>query len=102
MERKEILIDGYFYDVTDFVKRHPGGSVIEYYTKAGEDGTHALQQFHHRSIDRVHNIMKSLKKRPALDSESNIFWWNEIIFIEQGLIERGKIRQLGIDQKCIT
>ncbi len=24
MDKKEILIDCYFYDVTDFVKKHPG------------------------------------------------------------------------------
>lgn len=69
--RKEVLFDGYFYDVTDFVKRHPGGSIIEYYTKNGEDATHAIQQFHQRSTKRVTGIMNSLKKRPASDSESN-------------------------------
>lgn len=69
--RKEVLFDGNFYDVTDFIKKHPGGSIIEYYTKSGEDGTHAIQQFHQRSIKRVTAIMSSLKKRPASDSESN-------------------------------
>lgn len=69
--RKEVLFDGNFYDVTDFVKRHPGGSIIEFYTKTGEDSTHAIQQFHQRSTKRVTAIMSSLKKRPALDSESN-------------------------------
>jgi fatty acid desaturase len=66
---KEILCDGYFYDVTNFVKKHPGGSIIEYYTKNGEDATHAIQQFHQRSIKRVRVMMSSFKKRPALDSE---------------------------------
>lgn len=70
--RKEILFDGYFYDVTDFVKKHPGGSIIEYYTKNGEDGTHAIEQFHQRSMKRVKVIMSSFKKRPASDSESNL------------------------------
>lgn len=69
--RKEVLFDGNFYDVTDFIKKHPGGSIIEYYTKSGEDGTHAIQQFHQRSIKRVTAIMSSFKKRPASDSESN-------------------------------
>ncbi len=48
-----------------------GGSIIEYYTKTGEDATHAIQQFHQRSTKRVNGIMSSLKKRPATDSESN-------------------------------
>lgn len=73
MDRKEILFGNCFYDVTDFIKKHPGGSIIEYYTKTGEDSTHAIQQFHQRSIKRVQAIMSSLKKRPASDSESNSY-----------------------------
>lgn len=71
-ETKEILCDGYFYDVTNFVKKHPGGSIIEYYTQNGEDGTHAIQQFHQRSIKKVRVMMSSFKKRPASDSERNL------------------------------
>ncbi len=74
VEKKEILYDGYFYDVTDFITRHPGGSVIEYYTKAGEDSTHAIRQFHQRSFKRVQGMMSAFKKRPALDSESILIW----------------------------
>lgn len=66
---KEILCDGYFYDVTNFIDRHPGGSIIKYYTKSGEDATHAIQQFHHRSIKRVRMLMKSFKRRPASEYE---------------------------------
>lgn len=69
--RKEILFDGYFYDVTDFIQKHPGGTVIEYYTEKGEDSTHAIQQFHKRSAEKVRLMMSALKKRPASDSESN-------------------------------
>lgn len=68
--RQEILFDGYFYDVTDFIKRHPGGSIITYYTQSGEDGTHAIEQFHYRSKVKVKVMMSSLKKRPAPVSES--------------------------------
>lgn len=66
---KEILCDGYFYDVTNFISRHPGGSIIKYYTKSGEDATHAIQQFHQRSAKRVRMMMKAFKRRPAADSE---------------------------------
>lgn len=68
---KEILCDGYFYDITDFINKHPGGRVIYYYTKTGEDATHAIQQFHQPSIKRVRAMMSSFKKRPASDNESN-------------------------------
>ncbi|XP_037032122.1 acyl-lipid (8-3)-desaturase-like isoform X3 [Bradysia coprophila] len=66
---KEILCDGYFYDVTNFISRHPGGSIIMYYTQRSEDATHAIQQFHQRSTERVRMMMKAFKRRPASDSE---------------------------------
>lgn len=69
--RKEILYEGFYYDVTDWVKRHPGGKIIEFYTKSGEDCTIAVQQFHQRSTKKVMAIMSSLKKRPAVPTESN-------------------------------
>jgi cytochrome b involved in lipid metabolism len=65
--RKEILYEGYYYDVTHFIQRHPGGNVIKFYTEPGEDGTLAIQQFHHRSIKQVLAMMKALPKRPAKD-----------------------------------
>ena len=70
VKRKEILYDGYYYDVTDWIDRHPGGKVIEFYTENGEDATCAIQQFHNRSAGRVHGLMKAFKKRPAKDQES--------------------------------
>jgi len=69
--KKEILCDGYFYDVTEWVKRHPGGKIIEFYTDSGEDATLAIQQFHQRSTKRIKAIMSSLKKRPATTQALN-------------------------------
>lgn len=70
-DKKEILFDGYFYDVTHFIDKHPGGTVILYYTESGEDSTHAIQQFHQRSKKRFNVMLSSFKKRPASESESN-------------------------------
>ncbi|KAJ6635010.1 Acyl-lipid (8-3)-desaturase [Pseudolycoriella hygida] len=67
--RKEILFDGDFYDVTDFISKHPGGTVIEYYTEKGEDSTLVIQQLHKRSKETVKVMMSALKRRPASDSE---------------------------------
>lgn len=67
---KEVLCDGYFYDVTKFIRRHPGGSIIEYYTEHGEDATLAIQQFHQRSPQKIATILSSFKKRKAEESES--------------------------------
>eukprot|EP00127_Corallochytrium_limacisporum_P005614 Clim_evm13s209 gene=Clim_evmTU13s209 len=43
----ELCIDGVAYDVKDFVKRHPGGSVIKFYQ--GMDATQPFKEFHLRS-----------------------------------------------------
>jgi len=61
-QRKEILYEGEVYDVTDWISRHPGGRIIEFYTQPGEDSTLAIQQFHNRSMLRVSSLMKSMKK----------------------------------------
>ncbi|CAL8122104.1 unnamed protein product [Orchesella dallaii] len=67
--RKEIVYDGNYYDVTDFIKRHPGGEqIMGYFAIPGEDATLAIQQFHARSFNKVEGIMKSLKSRPVTES----------------------------------
>jgi cytochrome b involved in lipid metabolism len=70
-EGKEILYEGFYYDVSSFIQRHPGGNVIKFYTEPGEDATMAIQQFHHRSMKQVLAIMKSLPKRPASQVKGN-------------------------------
>ncbi|CEL97060.1 unnamed protein product [Vitrella brassicaformis CCMP3155] len=60
--RVEIQVRDRIYDITDFVKRHPGGSVIAYY--ANQDATDAYVAFHQRS-PRADKILKSLPSRPA-------------------------------------
>ncbi|CAL8085963.1 unnamed protein product [Orchesella dallaii] len=67
-KKLEILYEGYFYDVTEFIKRHPGGNIIELYQN-GEDATIAIQQFHYRSLKMVLARMKGLPKRPATTEE---------------------------------
>lgn len=63
--KKELLIDGILYDVSNWVRHHPGGKIIEFYTTPGEDATLAVQQFHRRSTARVASVMDSLPKRPS-------------------------------------
>lgn len=67
--REEIYYNGYFYDVTDFIRRHPGGNIIKFYTAHGEDATQAIDQFHYRARNRVETIMKTFKRRPAEKQE---------------------------------
>ncbi|CAL8122112.1 unnamed protein product [Orchesella dallaii] len=71
---KEILYDEKYYDVTEFITRHPGGKqIIGYFANPGEDATLAIQQFHARSFNKVQGIMKSLKSRPVTESQDEPF-----------------------------
>jgi len=67
--RQEIYYDGYFYDVTEWIPRHPGGGVIKFFTQKGEDATIPIQQFHKRSWKKILGILKSLRRRPAEPNE---------------------------------
>jgi fatty acid desaturase 2 (delta-6 desaturase) len=60
--KKEVLIDGTFYDITDL--KHPGGKVIDFYAGPGIDATQAFGQFHVRSA-KAKKYMQSLPSRKA-------------------------------------
>jgi fatty acid desaturase len=71
-ERKEIRYKGRFYDVTNWIERHPGGRIIEFYTNNDEDASIAIQQFHLRSASKVQGILKSFKSRPIPEEEATM------------------------------
>jgi len=79
----ELLYDGYFYDVTSWIKKHPGGDVIKLYTESGEDSSVAIKQFHLRTFDRVSSIMRMLPKRPAVIGKGN----NIIMFVHLRILK---------------
>lgn len=58
----EILIGDSIYDVAEFKKYHPGGSVIKFYV--GQNGTEAWTEFHARSA-KAKKMLQNMKKRPA-------------------------------------
>jgi hypothetical protein len=41
-DRLEIRYQDWYYDVTNFVLKHPGGNVIFFYTEKGEDATQGI------------------------------------------------------------
>jgi len=71
-KRSEILYEGRYYDVTSFIRRHPGGNVIKFYTEEGEDATQAIQQFHNRSMNKIKAMLKSFPSRPAAPEECKL------------------------------
>jgi fatty acid desaturase 2 (delta-6 desaturase) len=65
-EKKEVLIDGRFYDVTNM--KHPGGSVINFYAGKDIDASQAFANFHIRSR-KAKKFLESLKSRAADDKQ---------------------------------
>lgn len=63
--KKEVLINEQYYDVTNWIPRHPGGNVIKFYTEEGEDATAAFDQFHGRCITTATKFLNQLPKREA-------------------------------------
>jgi len=59
---KEMVINGRVYDVSSFVKRHPGGSVIKF--QLGADASDAYNNFHVRS-KKADKMLNSLPSRAA-------------------------------------
>ena len=59
---KEVLLNGVYYDISEM--KHPGGSVIEFYTNNNIDATQAFENFHFRSL-RAKKFLDSLPSRPA-------------------------------------
>lgn len=66
----EILIDGQIINVTNFIRSHPGGSIIKFMVES--DGTDAFKQFHSRS-KRANKILKALPKREATPEDLEKF-----------------------------
>jgi len=61
-EKAEVLLDGTLYDVSNM--KHPGGSVIKFYSGNGIDATQAFNNFHLRS-KKATAMLKALPSRPA-------------------------------------
>ena len=58
-----IIIRNREYDVTEFIKEHPGGSIIKYLINSNEDATDAYNAFHARS-KKADLVLKSLPSVP--------------------------------------
>merc|ERR1719313_2004299 len=63
---KEMIINGRVYDVSAFIKRHPGGSVIKF--QLGSDASDSYNNFHMRS-KKANKMLASLPNRPVDEKE---------------------------------
>jgi cytochrome b involved in lipid metabolism len=50
-----IHIDGYKFDVTEYIKEHPGGSILALYN--GKDATQAFNEIRSHCDSYVYDIM---------------------------------------------
>ena len=60
--QSEVLIDGQLYDVSSM--KHPGGTIIKFYTGNGIDATQAFNNFHVRS-KKAKKILENFPSRAA-------------------------------------
>lgn len=59
LSENTLIINGIEYDISSFIKSHPGGSVIKY--SIGTDATRVFQEFHYRS-EKAKKILNSWNK----------------------------------------
>ncbi|CAD7947294.1 unnamed protein product [Amoebophrya sp. A25] len=67
----EILIGDRIVDVTNYIKKHPGGRVLRF--MAGTDGTDAFAQFHHRSKRAATTLARLPQREPQDRAELDRF-----------------------------
>jgi len=67
---KWIRINNFYYNITDFIKKHPGGSVIEYYVD--QDATDVFNEMHFRSMHIVEKYLNNLPKKSIVDCNDKI------------------------------
>mmetsp|Transcript_21481 Transcript_21481/g.52455 ORF Transcript_21481/g.52455 Transcript_21481/m.52455 type:complete len:421 (+) Transcript_21481:137-1399(+) len=67
----EMLIGDRVYDVSEFAKRHPGGSIIKF--GVGEDVTEMFKEFHCRVEDKAERYLKQVPSRAATDADRRTF-----------------------------
>ena len=70
----KIYIEEQWYDVTDFINRHPGGNVIKSYVD--QDATLVYREMHYRS-KKARMILQSLPKietteKPIVETNPNM------------------------------
>lgn len=78
-----IIVNGTCYDITSF--KHPGGSVIRYYTQ-GADASEAFREFHRRS-KKANKVLKVLPLASTIPT--SISPDNELVKLRQDLEHRG-------------
>jgi fatty acid desaturase len=81
-----VQIDGYWYDISSFVKRHPGGSVIKFYD--GLDATDVYQALHHRS-KKSNLVLQSLPRERVENLEEKDPVMKDFQTLRQDLIKEG-------------
>ena len=74
-EKMEVLINDRYYDVTNM--KHPGGSVIKFYTSNNIDASQAFTNFHIRS-KKARKYMDSLPSRPVSATEKEAIKKHEL------------------------
>jgi fatty acid desaturase len=84
--RKTIIYQGRRYDITNWMARHPGGSIIKRFV--GQDVTVPLHMFHDMRSRMMQRLLKALDAGPAEDHPISAFD-RDYLELEQKFLERG-------------
>jgi delta8-fatty-acid desaturase len=84
--RKTIIYQGRRYDVTDWLDRHPGGSIIKQFV--GQDVTVPLHMFHDTRGRVIQKLLKAMDAGPAEGHPASAFD-RDYLELEQKFLERG-------------
>jgi fatty acid desaturase len=94
---QEVLINGNWYNVEEFAKRHPGGRILNFYR--GKDATEAFNEFHNRSI-KAKKMLKTMKHRPD-EGKSQLLGTEVDPLVRDFTILRGELEKEGFFKPSI-
>jgi len=86
LTENELQVGDKIYDVTNFIKRHPGGTVIK--SKLGCNATQAFNEFHMRS-KRATKVLATLPSRPGFPQEALL---NDFDALRAEIVKEGLFR----------
>ena len=94
-ENKAMSINGYWYDVTNFIPHHPGGRIIEKFLRCDATSSfYAMHGFPEKILKKRWPIARHFTNDPKLKKrmeEDQVYWRLHQRYTELGVFERSKL-----------
>ena len=105
-EHKAIAINGYWYDVTNFIPEHPGGDVILHYLRSDCTSTfYGMHPWPDKILAKRFPIAIHKTDKPYLETNSKInlvYWRLYQRYKELGLFHRSQTWLAGLMTMCMA